>query len=109
MTHQVVLYTKAGCCLCDRAKQVLARLQGEFGLEIQEVDVAGDAELLACYGEIIPVVVIDGQTRFESKIAEHYLRRALTASEAPTRRWPWQHLPSPFGRGVDMPSGMSTG
>jgi glutaredoxin len=83
-----VLYTREGCHLCERAKVVLDRLQAEFSLEIQEVDISTDDALLAEYGEIIPVVVIDGRHRFEpNKIAEFHLRKVLSA---PARRWPWQ-------------------
>ncbi len=89
MAHKVVLYTKEGCCLCDRAKQLLGRLTEEYSLEIEEVDIAHEAALMEQYGRIIPVVVIDGRLRFESKIAEHYLRRALEDGPRTKRRWPW--------------------
>lgn len=78
MAHDVVLYTKEGCCLCDRAKAVLHRLQADFELAIEEVDITGDAALYEQYRYTIPVVVIDGTHRFEpTKIAEYYLRRVL--------------------------------
>ncbi len=86
MAHRAVLYTKEGCCLCDRAREVLRRLQAEFDLEIEEVEITRDPALEAQYGYTIPVVVIDGRHRFESKIAEYYLRKVLV----PPRRWPWQ-------------------
>lgn len=86
MAHTVVLYTRDGCCLCDRAREVLRRLQTDFELEIEEVEISQDPTLEARYGQVIPVVIIDGRHKFESKIAEHYLRRALSAP----RRWPWQ-------------------
>lgn len=86
MAHRAVLYTKEGCCLCDRAREVLRRLQAKFDLEIEEVEITRDPALEAQYGCTIPVVVIDGRHRFESKIAEYYLRKVLV----PPRRRPWQ-------------------
>ena len=85
MTHSAVLYTKEGCCLCDHARGILHRLQAEFDLSIEEVDITGDPVLEEKYGWIIPVVVIDGQHSFESKITEYYLRKVLVLR----RRWPW--------------------
>ncbi|HZK66535.1 MAG TPA: glutaredoxin family protein [Chloroflexota bacterium] len=78
MGHRVVIYTKAGCCLCDKAKALLRRLQGEFDLEIDEVDITRAPALFEQYRYTIPVAVVDGLHRFEAtKIAEHYLRRVL--------------------------------
>lgn len=89
MTHTAVLYTKEGCCLCDRAKEVLRRLQGEFDLEIEEVDITRDGVLYEQYQYVIPVVVIDGKHRFESKIAEYYLRRVLATRRADISAGPY--------------------
>ncbi len=82
MTNTVVLYSREGCCLCERARQLLHRLRGEFAFEIEEVEITRDPELYQQYRYVIPVVVIDGQHRFEpNKLAELYLRRALELSE----------------------------
>ncbi len=88
MTHTVVLYSKEGCCLCHRALELLRRLQPEFDLQIEEVDITTDPALEERYRYLIPVVIIDGKHRFESKIAEYYLRKVLEPERG--RRWPWQ-------------------
>lgn len=90
MTRRVVLYSKPDCCLCHQSLEILQRLTGEFDLEIEEVDITRDPALHDRYRYTIPVVVIDGKQVLESKIAEHYLRRALSAGTAARRRWPWQ-------------------
>lgn len=78
MGHRVVIYTKEECCLCDKAKALLQRLQGEFDLEVKEVDITRDPAIFEQYRYNIPVAVVDGLHRFEAtKIAEHYLRRVL--------------------------------
>ncbi len=69
----------------------MRRLEGEYNLRIQEVDIAGDPQLLDRYQLTIPVVVLDGEMEFgATKIAEHYLRRALEARRRDRKgRWPW--------------------
>lgn len=89
-THIAVLYTREGCHLCERAIDLLHRLRRDFDLEIREVDITRDEALLDEYGEIIPVVVIDGRHRFEAnKIAEFHMRKVLCG---PKGRWPWDKL-----------------
>ena len=82
---EVVLYTRAGCCLCDGAQRVLERARGRFGFALREVDIAGDADLEAAYGEAIPVVTVDGQVRFRGCVNEVLLNRLLRARRASPR------------------------
>ena len=51
----VTLYGKPGCHLCEEARRALA------GLDVREVDVSADPGLHARYGELIPVVEVDGE------------------------------------------------
>ena len=64
----VVLYSRPGCGLCDEARAVIAaeRARTPFGFE--EVDVSGDDALELEYGIRIPVVLVDGQERFEIRV-----------------------------------------
>lgn len=71
--HQVVLYTRQGCHLCDDACDVLVN----HGLSPQSVDIDADPELVAKYTECVPVVVIDGRERFRGRINEVLLKRLL--------------------------------
>ncbi len=88
MAHVAVLYTKDGCHLCERAREVLHRLESDFELEVKEVDITTSSDLYERYRYEIPVVVIDGRHQFEAnKIAEHYLRKALSNAGA---KWPWR-------------------
>ena len=65
----VTLYTKPGCHLCDRAKEVIQRCQqrAEFGLTV--VDISVNPELESRYGQDIPVILLDGV-----EIARHFVR-----------------------------------
>ena len=63
--NRVVLYGKAGCCLCDDAKQAIEYVRRERPFELSEVDVSLDPVLHARYGERIPVVEVNGEEAFE--------------------------------------------
>ncbi|MCP2326467.1 glutaredoxin [Hamadaea flava] len=54
---RVTLYTRPGCHLCADAVAAL----GELGVPFTEVDITGDRELEAEYGDRIPVVMLDGK------------------------------------------------
>ena len=54
--HQVVLYTRVGCHLCDQVKATLARLEKRGGFTWQQVDVDSDPELVRQFAEQVPVV-----------------------------------------------------
>jgi glutaredoxin len=77
--RQVVLYTRAGCCLCDDARQVLVKVrgQGRPSFRLEERDIEEDERLLRAYLERIPVVTIDGVEVFEFRVEEAELRRRL--------------------------------
>lgn len=65
---RVVLYSRAGCHLCDTAREVLLAERSRSPFELVEVDVAGDDLLEREYGIRIPVVEIDGRERFEYEV-----------------------------------------
>ena len=68
-----MLYTAAGCHLCEQARGVL----DDEGVEYDEVDVTGDPALEAEYREWLPVVEIDGERAFVYRIPRETLRRRL--------------------------------
>ncbi len=69
----VVLYTRAGCHLCDDA---LALLEAH-GLSPQWVDVDADEALRQRFNECVPVVEIDGKIRFRGRVDPVLLRRLI--------------------------------
>ncbi len=71
--HTATLYTRAGCHLCDAALAVLLR----YGLRPDVIDIDHDSDLVARYGDCVPVVLIDGRLRFRGRVEERLLRRLL--------------------------------
>ena len=74
---RLTLYGKAGCHLCEGAREAVEEVRGEFGLEVDEVDIAADPVLFRRYGERIPVVALDGDDLVELRFDAAALRRAL--------------------------------
>jgi predicted thioredoxin/glutaredoxin len=72
---RLVLVTRQGCHLCDKALEVLRQL----GAEPELADVDADDELYRLYDWRVPVVLIDGAVAAEGKIERESLRRALDA------------------------------
>ena len=82
MSVEVVIYTAAGCHLCEAARRVVSAARGEIGFELREVAIDGDPELEAAYREWIPVVEIDGRRRFVYHVHPDALRRAVAQAKA---------------------------
>jgi glutaredoxin len=61
----VVLYSRAGCHLCDEARAVLLAEQARSPFELEEIDIEGSDDLLREYGVRVPVVEVDGVEAFE--------------------------------------------
>jgi glutaredoxin len=73
----VVLYGRAGCCLCDEARDVLERVRSSHPFGLEERDIEADDALLRAYLERIPVVTIDGEEAFELFVDEAELTRRI--------------------------------
>jgi glutaredoxin len=82
----VVLYSRPGCGLCDRARELLELQRARTPFALEEVDVTGDDDLERAYGIRIPVVVVDGVERFEVEVDPAELAALIVAGPAPERR-----------------------
>ncbi len=60
VSSRVLLYTRQGCHLCAAAREIVTAAADEAGTGWTEVDVDTDPELAARYGELVPVVTVDG-------------------------------------------------
>jgi glutaredoxin len=81
--HSVTLYSKAGCHLCEIAKDALLSLGDEFVVELEEVDITTDPALFELYRYTIPVMIVDRQIKLEARITAQKLRRALSEGYGP--------------------------
>jgi glutaredoxin len=73
------VYSRAQCCCCHKALDLLRSRQSLWGFSIEEIDVDGDPELVARYDTEVPVVAVNGQVRFRSVVNPTLLDRLLTA------------------------------
>lgn len=79
--HEVVVYSRKGCHLCDVVKETLAQLQGEADFHWREVDIDTDPQLQQNYNDEIPVVFIDGRKAFKYHMDGRRFLRALAGRE----------------------------
>ncbi len=74
----VILYSRPGCHLCDRARELLSGMRGSPPLfDLREVDIESDDGLLAAYLERIPVIESGGEVLGQLIIEPDALRAKL--------------------------------
>ena len=71
----VVLYSRAGCHLCEDAYELLSR--AGCCPRIHNID--NDPELVSQYGDCVPVVSINGKLRFRGRVNPILLARLIHA------------------------------
>ena len=79
--HNVVVYSRRGCHLCDVVKETLTSAQGKAEFRWHEVDVDAYPELRQKYNEEVPVVFIDGRKAFKYRMDLHDFLEVLAARE----------------------------
>ena len=77
LPHNVVLYGKPDCHLCHEAEAMLMRLEREYPLSIEKINILEDRLLETKYRYSIPVIVLNGQLKLQAPILESELRAAL--------------------------------
>jgi glutaredoxin len=78
----VVLFTRAGCHLCEVALEELTRAQHDHGFALEKTDVDTDPELAARCGDSVPVFTVDGKVRFRGQVNPILMRRLLDNVQA---------------------------
>ncbi len=53
---RVILYTTAGCHLCELAKELLLQAKQQIPLTIIDLEIGDDDDLVERYGTTIPVI-----------------------------------------------------
>jgi glutaredoxin len=75
--HLVTVYTRAGCHLCAEAIATASALATEAGAGFTTVDVDADPEDQAEYGDLVPVIMVDGVLLGYYQVDTERLRAAL--------------------------------
>ncbi len=76
--HVITLLSRAGCHLCDDAREVIARVSAELDVPWEELDITTSDGHLRQYWDQIPVTLIDGVQHDFWHVSEERLRAALT-------------------------------
>ena len=86
MTAQLILYSRADCCLCEEMKETIRQVAAKIPLEMEEIDVEGSAELREDFGAEVPVLFINGRKAFKYRVGAKELARRLSGRTF-WRRW----------------------
>ena len=65
---RVTFYTKAGCHLCDEAREMLEDMATEIAYNLTEIDIRSDPALFEQYRYRIPVIIVDETQIVEGRI-----------------------------------------
>ncbi|MBZ5620923.1 MAG: glutaredoxin family protein [Acidobacteriia bacterium] len=79
MKPKVTLYTRAGCCLCEDAKQVLLEARRHVDFDYEEFDIDTDADLRRLYNDEVPVIAINGLKAFKYRVDMKEFLKKLAA------------------------------
>ncbi len=79
--HDVVVYSRKGCHLCDIVKETLTQVQGYADFQWREVDIDIDPQLRQTYNDEVPVVFIDGRKAFKYRMDERRFLQALAGRD----------------------------
>ena len=74
---QVLLYSKPGCHLCEVMKEEMAKAGCAELYKLEEINIEGDAALLARYRYDIPVLMIGGEEAFRHRLTADSFRAYL--------------------------------
>ena len=77
MPPQVTFYTKAGCHLCDEARDMLDDIAAETPYKLTEIDIRSNPDIFEQYRYRIPVIIIDNNTLLEGRIEYRDLAKAF--------------------------------
>ena len=74
---QVTFYTKAGCHLCEDAREMLDDIAIQIPYVLTEIDIRSDLTLFEQYRYRIPVIIIDETLVIEGRIEYSDLAKAF--------------------------------
>lgn len=75
--HDVVVYTRKGCHLCEIVKETLTQIQYDAEFQWREIDIDADPQLRQKYTDEVPIIFIDGRKAFKYRMDQRQFLRAL--------------------------------
>jgi glutaredoxin len=79
--HDLTLYSRPGCHLCDEMKKQIAPLVTQFRARLREVNVDSDPVLRQRYNEEVPVLFLGSRKVAKYSVDVEQLRRQLQRAE----------------------------
>ena len=73
----VVIYSRPGCHLCEKAKEAIAAAQCADEYTLDEINIENDPDLLKRYRYDIPVIIINGLEAFRHRLTAEAFREKL--------------------------------
>jgi len=74
---RLTLYKRQDCCLCEEMLGIVGALRSEFPFETESIDIGGNPDLEARFGDEIPVLFINGRKAFKYRVTRDKLRARL--------------------------------
>ena len=74
---QVTFYTKAGCHLCEHARDMLDDIAAQTPFDLTEIDIRSNPEIFELYRYRIPVIIVDETIVIEGRIEYGDLAKAF--------------------------------
>ena len=78
---EITLYTRADCGLCHEMEEILAQELPRFDAALSRVEIDGDPDLEARFGQEVPVLFINQRKAFKFRCTSRELRRRLMREE----------------------------
>jgi len=79
MKHQLTLYSRPDCHLCDDMETTIKNFSKKNSVNLKIVDISNNATLETQYGQEIPVLFIDGRKVAKYRVSKQELQKALIA------------------------------
>ena len=77
---EVILYTRAGCHLCEEAREEIRRVRAKIPFAFRSIDIDRDPKLVSLYNEEVPVIFVNGEKAFRYRVDAQELRKRLRNS-----------------------------
>jgi glutaredoxin len=77
---EIIVYSKPDCCLCDKVKVQLKKLQASHQFAWCEINILDDPSSFKRFQHEIPVIFVNGQEAFKYRLDEDRFVHLLQAA-----------------------------